>query len=82
MFNPPNPYHNSGSYTDLLKHMTQRLRQQKIDDHIREVFQQAFEKELEIGSIVLSRPKRVRLFRGIVKAILLDLLKSLDDTQP
>ena len=79
MFNPPNPYQNSGSYVDLLKRMTQRVQQQNIDDRLLEILQQAFENELEIGSIVLTRPERVRLFRQVAKAILTDILGKLDD---
>ncbi|HNK64447.1 MAG TPA: hypothetical protein PKL78_15045 [Anaerolineales bacterium] len=81
MFNPPNPYRDSGSFADLLKRMTLRMQQQKIDDHIREIFQQALEKELEVGSLVLARPERVRLFREAMKVILLDMLGKLEDTK-
>lgn len=77
MFN--NPYQNSGSYFDLLKQMTQRVKQQKIDDQILETLQQAFEKELGLVSIVLSRPERVYLFRQITMEIMIELLKKLDD---
>lgn len=79
MFNPPNPYQNSGSYIDLLKRMTQRMQQQKVDDQLLEILQQAFEKELDLRNIVLSRPERVRLFRQITKTILTDMLGKLDD---
>jgi hypothetical protein len=78
MFNPPNPYQNSGSYIDLLKRMTQRVQQQKVDDRLLEILQQVFEKELETGNIVLSRPERVRLFRQLTKAILTNMLGKLD----
>ncbi len=79
MFNPPNPFQNSGSYIDLLKRMTQRMQQQKIDDRLLEILQQAFEKELDAENIVLSRPERARLFRQVTKAILTDMLGKLDD---
>jgi hypothetical protein len=79
MFNPPNPYQNSGSYIDLLKRMTQRVQQQKVDDRLLEILQQVFEKELETGNIVLSRSERVRLFRQVTKAILTNMLGKLDD---
>jgi hypothetical protein len=79
MFNPPNPYQNSGSYLDLLKRMTQRVQQQKVDDRLLDILQQTFEKELDIGNIVLSRPERVRLFREVSKAILTNMLVKLGD---
>ena len=79
MFNPPNPFQNSGSYIDLLKPMTHLIQQQKIDDRLLEILQQAFEKELDAENIVLSRPERARLFRQVTKAILTDMLGKLDD---
>jgi hypothetical protein len=78
MFNPPNSYQNPGSYIDLLKRMTQRVQQAKVDNQILEIVQQVFEKELDQWKIVLSRPERVRLFRQVTKAILIDMLAKLD----
>ncbi|MCG2786204.1 MAG: hypothetical protein L6461_13985 [Anaerolineae bacterium] len=79
MFNSPNPYQNSGSYIDLLKRMTQRMQQQKVDDQLLEILQQAFEKELNAENIILSRPERARLFRQVTKAIWTDMLGKFDD---
>jgi hypothetical protein len=78
MFNPPNSYQNPGSYIDLLKRMTQRVQQAKVDNQILEIVQQVFEKELDQQKIVLSRPERVRLFRQVTKAVLIDMLAKLD----
>jgi len=77
MFNQPN----SGSYDDLLKRMTQRVQQHKVDDQIVEILQQAFEKEFNQESVVLSRPDRVRLFQQVTKAILADVLGKIGDTE-
>jgi hypothetical protein len=79
MFNPPNSYPNSGSYVDLLKRITQRVQQKKVDDQMLAIMQQVFENELDKENIVLSRPERVRLFRQVTKAILTDMLGKLDD---
>ena len=79
MLNPPNSYQNSGSYVDLLKRMSQRVQQKKVDDQILVIMQQVFENELAQENIVLSRPERVRLFRQVTKAVLTDMLGKLDD---
>lgn len=81
MFNPPNSYQNSGSYDDLLKRMTRRVQQNKVDDQILEILQQVFEKEFGKENIVLSRPERIRLFQQITKAILTDVLGKIGDTK-
>jgi hypothetical protein len=78
MFNPPNLPHNSGSYVDLLKRMTQRVREQKVDTQILEILQQVYEKELDQENIVLSRPERVRLFQQVAKVVLTDVLGKID----
>ena len=78
MLNPPNSYQNFDSYGDLLKRVTQRVQQAKVDSQILEIVQQIVEKELGQQKIVLSRPERVRLFRQVMKAVLTDLLTKLD----
>lgn len=74
MSNQPNFYPNPGSYDDILKRMTQRMRENKLDDQIFGLLQQAFEKELSQGNLVLSRADRVRLFQQLTKAVLADVL--------
>ena len=78
MLNPPNSYQNSGSYVDLLKRIAQRVPQVKVDDQILEIVQQVVEKGLDQQNIVLSRPERVRLFRQVTQAVLIELLAKLD----
>jgi hypothetical protein len=78
MLNPPNSYPNPGSYVDLLKRITQRVQQAKVDNQILEIVQQVVEKELDQQKIVLSRPERVRLFRQVTKTVLTELLAKLD----
>jgi hypothetical protein len=77
MLNPPNSYPNPGSYVDLLKRITQRVQQSKVDNQILEILQKVVEKELDQQNIVLSRPERVRLFRQVTKAVLTDMLAKL-----
>ena len=80
MFNPPGSYQGSGSYDDLLKRMTRRARDTKIDDQILGILQQFFENELTKQNIVLSRPERNRLYKDVSKAILADVIGSISDT--
>lgn len=75
MTNPPDLYPNPGSYEDVLKRMTRRMRENGMDRQIFDLLQQAFEKELGQG-IILSRPERDRLFQQVSMAILGDLLRS------
>jgi len=77
MFNPPNSFHGSDSYEELLKRMTQHARENQIDAQILEILKNTFEKELGEVDVMLSRPERVRLFRQVSKAILDDVTKKL-----
>lgn len=79
MFNQSNFYPNSGSYDDLLKRMTRRMQQNRVDNQILEILQQVFEKEFGKENIVLSRPERIRLFQQVTKAILTDVLGKIGD---
>jgi hypothetical protein len=81
MFDQSNFYPNSGSYDDLLKRMTRRVQQNKVDDQILEILQQVFEKEFNKESVMLSRHERVRLFQQVTKAILTDVLGKIGDTE-
>jgi hypothetical protein len=80
MSNRSDFYPNPGSYDDLLKRMTQRVQQNKVDDQILEILQQVFEKEFSKESLALSRPERIRLFQQVTKVILNDVLKKTGDT--
>jgi hypothetical protein len=79
MTNPSNSYQNSGSYLDLLKRITQKVQQKKVDDKMLVIMQQVFENELDKENIVLAQPERVRLFRQVTKAVLTDMFRKLDD---
>ena len=76
-----NSYQYSGSYDDLLKLMTRRAQQNKVDDQIFEILKQFFEKELGKENMVLSRPERTRLFQQVTKAILTDMLGKIGGTK-
>ncbi len=76
-----NSYQYSGSYDDLLKLMTRRAQQNKVDDQIFEILKQFFEKELGKENMVLSRPERIRLFQQVTKAIMTDVLGKIGGTK-
>ncbi len=78
MFNPPNTYPNPNTYNDVLKKMTERLRQNGLDEQILGILQQAFEQELSTGEIILSRPERTRLFQQMTRTILTDALGKIN----
>ena len=80
MFNPSNVYPNPGSYDDVLKRMTRRMKENGVDRRIFELLQQAFEKEVEHG-IILSRPERTRLFQQVSIAMLSDVLGKFGRTK-
>ena len=79
MFNPPNSLPDFGSYQDLLKKMTQRIMDAKLDEQFLRLFQTKYEEELAARNIMLSRPERNRLYKQILKAVLNDMLSKLGE---
>jgi hypothetical protein len=59
--------------------MLQRVQSAKIDDQIFEVVTRAYEVALNEEGILLSRPERKRLLSQILKLVLDDMLKKLND---
>ena len=79
MFNPPNSLPDFGSYQDLLKKMTQRIMDAKLDEQFLRLYQAKYEEELAARNIMLSRPERNRLYKQILKAVLNDMLSKLGE---
>lgn len=81
MLNPFGSQQDPGpsSYVNLKKRMLQNVQAAKIDDQIFQVVQNAFENALQKENVVLSRPERKRLFAQILKSVLEDMVKKLDD---
>lgn len=79
MLNPFGSQQVPGSYVNLQKRMLQRVQSAKIDDQIFEVVTRASEIALNEEGILLSRPERKRLLSQILKLVLDDMLKKLDD---
>jgi hypothetical protein len=69
------------SYMDLKKRMFQRLQSAKVNDQIFEAVQKAYEGALISEQIVLSRLEKKRLLSQILKMVLEDMLKKLDDSK-
>jgi hypothetical protein len=83
MLNPFNPQQDPGfsSYADLKKRITQKVQANNVDDQIFQVVQNAFENAMgsENPAILLSRPERKRLFSQILKTVLEDMVRKLDE---
>ena len=78
MQNPFGPEQVPGSYFNLKARMFQKVQNAKINDHITEILQLAYEQALATENIALSRPERKRLFFQISKLVLEDMLKKFD----
>ena len=78
MQNPFGSQQVPGSYSNLQKRMFQKVQDSKVNDHIFEIVQMAYEEALSSENIVLSRPERQRLFSQILKLVLEDMIKKID----
>ena len=78
MQNPFGSQQVPGSYVNLQKRMFQKVQDSKVNDHIFEIVQMAYEEALTAENILLSRPERQRLFSQILKMVLEDMFKKLD----
>ena len=79
MLNPFGSQQVPGSYVNLQKRMLQRVKSAKVDDQIFEVVTRAYEVALDEEGILLSRPERKRLLSQLLKLVLEDMTKKLND---
>ena len=79
MQSPFNYQSDSGSYVNLQKRMLKKVQSAGVNDHVIEVLRKAYEDALTNENIVLSRPERKRLLKQIIKLVLEDMVKKLDD---
>jgi len=79
MKNPFGDQQVPGSYHNLKERMYKKV-SAKVNDQIREILQKAYEDALIAENIVLSRAERNRLFSQIVKMVMEDITKKLDDS--
>ena len=83
MLNPFGSQQDPGfsSYVDLKKRITQKVQATDVNDQIFQVVQNAFENAMgsESPVILLSRPERKRLFSQVLKSVLEDMVRKLDE---
>ena len=83
MLNPFGSQQDPGlsSYIDLKKRITQKVQATDVNDQIFQVVQNAFENALgsENPIVLLSRPERKRLFSQVLKSVLEDMVRKLDE---
>ena len=82
MLNPFGPQREPGlsSYVDLKKRMLQKVQALKVNDQIFLAVQNAFEQAMNTENIVLSRPERKLLFLQILKSVLEEMVKKLENS--
>ena len=77
MKNPFDPKNESlSSFFNLQKRILQKVKASKVDDHITEIVQMAFEEALASEKISLDKSERKLLFKQITKLVLQDMLKK------
>jgi hypothetical protein len=65
----------SGSYFNLQQRMFERVQSSKVNDHISEIIQMAYEEALAVENVALTHAENKRLFSQILKLVLEDMLK-------
>ena len=82
MLNPFGPQQdpNLSSYLNLKRRMLQKVQDSKVNDQIFEIVRKAFEDALNQENVVLSRPERMRLFSQILKSVLEDMVRKLENS--
>jgi hypothetical protein len=68
-----------GAYGELKRRILERLQEAKVSDQIFTVVQEAYEDALKWQNIVLSRAEKERLLSQILKSVLEDMIRKLDD---
>jgi len=67
-----------GSYHNLKERMYKKV-SANVNEQVFEIMMKAYENALYEENVALSRPERNRLFSQIVKMMMEDMLKKLDD---
>lgn len=79
MLNPFAPQQDPGSYVDLRKRMLQHVQYMKVNDQIFEVVKNAYEHAVITENIILSRAEKNRMLSQIMKMVLEDMIKKLNE---
>ena len=72
------------SYDELLKRLTRRMQETEVADQMFEIVRQTYDRELNkvnLVSLPLSRPQRVRLLQQVTQAVLTDVQRKIDGIQ-
>ena len=69
----------SGSHTNLKERIFQQIQAAGINDRIFESVKKAYEEALVRENVILSRPERKRLLSQVLKLVLDDMSKKLED---
>jgi hypothetical protein len=72
----PDSFH---SYVNLKQRMVALVRGKKVYDQIFQVVQNAYDEALKTENIVLSRAEQKHMFSQILRLMLEDMLKKLDE---
>ena len=79
MQSPFNLQPNSGSYFNLRERILKKVLAENVEDQVFNAVQKVYEDVTKDENIVLSRLERKRLFSQIVKLVLDDMLKKIDN---
>ena len=72
------------SYDDLLRRLTRRMQETEIAEQLFEIVRQAYDRELNnvnLVSLPLSRPQRVRLLQQVTATVLTEVQRKADGVQ-
>ena len=79
MQSPFDSHQDSSPYAGLQKQMFQRVQVAEVDEQIVEVVKKAYDDAVSAEQIVLSRNENKRLHSHILKLVLEDMVKKLDN---
>src|SRR5687768_7425443 len=79
MLNPFASQQDPGSYIDLRKRMLQHVQLMRVNDQIFKVIQNAYEHAMITENVVLSRAEKNRMLSQIIKGVLEEMIKKLDE---
>lgn len=79
MLNPFGPKEDPGSYVDLRKRVLRHVQYLMVNDQIFEVVKNAYEHALISENVVLSRAERNRMLSQIMKMVLEDMIRKLEE---
>lgn len=69
-----------GSF-DIKARIIQNMQSAQVNDQIFDATQKLFEKALDKENIILAHSEKQRLLRKVMKSVLTDMLKKLDNDQ-